>query len=193
MRRVFLSSLCLLIFFTLLTGIAYPLALDGIGEGLFSHQANGSLIRNSAGQVVGSSLIGQSFADAKNPTQWFQSRPSADNYDAMASGGNALGPSNPVLYREIDEALRSFVRMNQLRPNAPIPIDAVTASGSGLDPEISIANALLQAPRVAKSRNVSLSYVKRLIAQATSSRNWGIFGAPGVNVVELNLLLEKTK
>jgi K+-transporting ATPase ATPase C chain len=181
---------------TVLTGLAYPLVMTGVAQGAFSGQANGSLIKNTQGQVVGSGLIGQNFSDAKgNPIpKYFQPRPSAAGtagYDAMASGGANLGPTNPVLLKGVRQLAASYRALNHLAPTAMVPIDAVTTSSSGLDPEISIANARLQAPRVAQVRSIPLATVNRLIDEATQGRVIGVLGEPGVNVLELNLALDK--
>jgi K+-transporting ATPase ATPase C chain len=196
MRRILWTALAMTVVMTILTGLAYPLAITGIAQTAFHHQANGSLVANAQGQVVGSSLIAQPFTDAKGNTlpQWFQPRPSAagsSGYDAMASGGSNLGPTNPALLSAVSSALSSYRADNHLAPTTPVPVDAVTTSGSGLDPEISIANARLQAPRVAAARHIPLATVDALINQATVGRVLGIFGEPGVNVLELNLALDR--
>jgi K+-transporting ATPase ATPase C chain len=185
----------MIVLLTVITGLAYPLAITGVAQVVFHGQANGSLVKDTHGQVVGSDLIGQSFTDAKgNPLpQYFQPRPSAagTGYDAMASGGANLGPTNPVLLKDVKELAAQYRDFNQLGSKAQVPVDAVTTSSSGLDPEISIANARLQAARIADARSVSLGTVDRLIDQATHSRVLGIMGQPGVNVLELNVALDK--
>jgi potassium-transporting ATPase KdpC subunit len=195
MRRLLLSALLLTLVMTVLTGLVYPLALTGVFQTAFHNQANGSLVRLH-GQVVGSSLIGQNFTDAKGQplARYFQPRPSAagaNGYDAMASGGSNLGPSNPKLVDEIKNLEASYRSFNKVAANVLVPSDAVTTSGSGLDPDISIANALLQAPRVAKARHLAHSTVKALINRATQNRILGIMGEPVVNVLQLNLLLDE--
>jgi K+-transporting ATPase ATPase C chain len=181
---------------TVLTGLAYPLVLTGVAQVAFHGQANGSLVKNAQGQVVGSGLIGQNFTDAKgNPLAvYFQPRPSAagtDGYDAMASGGANLGPTNPVLLKSVRQLVVSYRAFNHLGPDVKVPVDAVTSSGSGLDPEISIENARLQAPRVAAARHLALITVMRAIAANTRGRVAGVLGEPGVNVLELNLALDR--
>ena len=196
MRRILWTALAMTIVMTVLLGLAYPLVITGVAQTLFHHQANGSLVSNSDGQVVGSSLIAQPFTDANgNPLpQWFQPRPSAagSGYNAMDSSAANLGPTNPTLLSTVSAAMSAYRTENHLAPNTPVPIDAVTSSGSGLDPEISIANARLQAPRVAAARHMPLTTVDALIDQATVGRVLGIFGEPGVNVLELNLALDRT-
>lgn len=180
-------ALRMLIVLSALTGVAYPLVVTGIARLAFPHQANGSLIA-ADGDIVGSALVGQSFSDPK----YFWSRPSATSprpYDAMASSGSNLGPRNPVLA----EAVRS--RIGALRAadpgaEAPVPVDLVTASGSGLDPDISIAGAQYQLPRVAKARRLPEDRVRALVAAHTSGRTFGILGEPRVNVLRLNLALD---
>jgi K+-transporting ATPase ATPase C chain len=195
MRRILWTALAMTIVMTVLTGLAYPLVITGVAQVLFHHQANGSLVANSQGQVVGSSLIAQPFTDANgNPLpQWFQPRPSAagSGYNAMDSGAAQLGPTNPTLLSTVSAAMSAYRIENHLAPNTPVPVDAVTSSGSGLDPEISIANARLQAPRVAAARGIPLETVDTLVNQATVGRVLDIMGESGVNVLELNLALEK--
>lgn len=190
MRRLIWTAIAMTIVMTVLTGLAYPLVVTGIAQVAFHHQADGSLVTGPGGQVVGSDLIGQSFADAQgNPLpQWFQPRPSAagTGYDAMSSGASNLGPTNPALLAQVAQAVVAYRRLNGLRPATAVPVDAVTSSGSGLDPEISIANALLQAPRVARIRHLALARVDALVHAATVGRVLGVMGEPGVNVLALN-------
>jgi K+-transporting ATPase ATPase C chain len=173
---------------TLLVGIAYPLLMVGLGHLLFPRQAAGSLIV-SGGQVIGSSLVGQNFSSPG----YFHPRPSAagdKGYDAANSGGSNLGPTN----RTLIEVVRS--RTSALREHEPginhgqIPVDMVTASGSGLDPEITPAAAEIQVPRVAKARGLSEEAVRSLVSNATRGRTLGVLGEPGVNVLGLNLALD---
>jgi potassium-transporting ATPase KdpC subunit len=179
---------------TLLTGCAFPLLLLAIARILFPGQAGGSLIRRD-GVVVGSKLIGQEFTQP----QYFQSRPSAagSGYDATASGGTNLGPNNPRLknggesFAGIQQLAEEYRRDNGLESDAPIPIDAVTRSGSGLDPHISLANALLQVPRVARARGLSEEAVRRLVAAHIEGRQLGFLGNPRISVLELNLALDQ--
>jgi K+-transporting ATPase ATPase C chain len=195
MRRMLWTALAMTVVMTVLTGLAYPLLVTGIAQGLFHHQANGSLVAGPNGQIVGSELIGQSFSDAKgNPLPvWFQPRPSAagTGYDAMSSSGSNLGPTNPALISAVTSATTAYRAFNRLPANTPVPVDAVTSSGSGLDPEISIANARLQAPRVAAARGLTLAEVRHLIDQATVGRVLDVMGESGVNVLDLNLSLAR--
>jgi potassium-transporting ATPase KdpC subunit len=176
------------IVFTVLCGLVYPLLSTAIGQIAFHDKANGSLIEND-GVVVGSKLIGQTFT----APQYFHSRPSAagDGYDGSASSGSNLGPRNPDLLSAVEERAIAYRNENGLAADAEVPVDAVTASGSGLDPHISIANARLQTPRVARERGVDVSVVSELVDKYTDDRNLLIFGEPGVNVVELNLALDR--
>lgn len=172
---------------TLLTGIAYPLVVTGIAQGLMPNQANGSLIIKD-GKPVGSSLIGQSFSDPK----YFWSRPSATSpmpNNASSSGGSNQGPTNPALADAVKgrvQALRDADPGNQ----QPVPVALVTASGSGLDPHISPAAAEYQLARVARVRNLTPEAVHKLVADHTEGRQFGILGEPRVNVLELNLALD---
>jgi len=258
MRRQLLTAIGMVIVMTLVCGLAYGLALTGIGELAFSHQANGSFVQRG-GKDVGSSLIGQPFTDSLgNPiAKYFQSRPSdavtssaTDNI--TVSGASNLGPSNPLLIgfvpgvnsvgldgspsrtnpfatpsdrfcvpvdtsssatpvtsptpgqkyaknsdgtyvcdpNTIPQRAVAYRSEFGLAPNAPVPVDAVTASGSGLDPDISVANATIQAPTVARARHLPLATVRQLIASNTSGRSLGVLGDPGVNVLTLNLGLD---
>ncbi|QCR44786.1 potassium-transporting ATPase subunit C [Curtobacterium sp. SGAir0471] len=177
---------------TVVLGIAYPLAVWGVGQAAFHDQANGSMVTDSSGTVVGSSLIGQSFS-GKGADRWFQSRPSAagdDGYDANASSGSNLGPNNPDLLKSIEERRAAVAKADGVS-EAEVPADAVTASGSGLDPDISPEYALQQVSRVAEARGLSESTVRALVQQHTESRQAGFLGEPVVNVLELNLALAK--
>ena len=192
--KPFLKDIKISILFTLFTALLlgglYPLAVWAIGAGLFPHQANGSLIKNSQGQIIGSELIGQPF-DAES---YFHPRPSAagNGYDAGNSSGSNLGPTSKKLADAIQQHVLDYRKENNLSPTAEVPADAVTASASGLDPEISIQNAQIQATRVAKARNTDISKVLALVAENTIQRNLGIFGEPGVDVLTLNIALDKT-
>jgi len=169
----------------------YPLVVFGIGQTLFHAQANGSLIVDQHGTIRGSRLLGQQFTADK----YFQSRPSAagNGYDATSSGGSNLGPTSRKLAETIKQNLASYRAQNHLATNALVPADAVTASGSGLDPHISLANADLQTPRVAKVRNVPVAIVQALVRTNTDPAGFGILGEPGVNVLALNLALDGLK
>jgi potassium-transporting ATPase KdpC subunit len=175
---------------TILTGVIYPLAIWGLAQTIFPAQANGSLVV-AQNKVVGSRLIGQNFSSAK----YFQSRPSAagdKGFDAANSGGSNLGPTNKALIDAVKLRLKNFVEANPGTDPRQVPIDLVTTSGSGLDPEISPAAADLQVARVAHSRGLSEDQVRQLIAENTRPRSAGIFGEPGVNVLSLNLALDRT-
>lgn len=166
----------------------YPLVIWGIGQVIFPFQANGSLIEAKDGTVVGSALLAQGFSGEK----YFHPRPSAagTGYDPTASGGSSLGPTSQKLIDQIKQNLEGYRKENGLADNVQIPADAVTNSGSGLDPHISLENALLQAPRVAKARNLDIAAVKKAIQDATENSFLRIGGEPGVNVLKLNLALD---
>ena len=166
----------------------YPLIVFGISQLLFRDQANGSLITGVDGSVRGSKLLGQSFSDPK----YFHPRPSAagNGYDATSSGGSNLGPTSRKLNDAIKDRVAAYRKENGLSENDSLPADAVTASGSGLDPQISLRNAELQTPRIAKARGLSEQKVRELIQENTDGRNLGVLGEPGVNVLNLNLALD---
>ncbi len=186
MRAEIRPALALLLVFTVITGLVYPLAITGVAQLVFPRQANGSLILRD-GVVVGSSWIGQPFSEAK----YFWGRLSATSppYNAAASSGSNLGPLNPAL---VDQAKARIEALRAADPEArgPVPVDLVTASGSGLDPHISPAAAEYQAARVARARGLGLEEVRRLIAVHTTGRLFGLIGEPVVNVLELNLALD---
>jgi K+-transporting ATPase ATPase C chain len=167
----------------------YPLIVFGISQVIFRDQANGSLIVASDGTVLGSKLLGQAFSDPK----YFHPRPSAagNGYDATSSGGSNLGPTSRKLNDAIKERIAAYREENGLNETEPVPSDAVTASGSGLDPHISLQNAQLQAARVAKGRALSEEKVRELVQQNTDGRDLGVFGEPGVNVLQLNFALDQ--
>jgi potassium-transporting ATPase KdpC subunit len=172
---------------TLVTGVFYPLLVTGIAQAVFPDKADGSLIRQGE-LLVGSRLIGQDFSDPA----YFSGRPSAAASSAgvAASGGSNLGPSNPALFRAVQERA---ARLRSTGPGvgSPIPADLLTASGSGLDPHISPAAALFQVPRVARARGISAAKVRELVDQLTEGRQLGVLGEPRVNVLELNLALDR--
>lgn len=180
-------ALISVVVFTILLGVAYPLVSTLIGQVAFSDKANGSLIHRD-GKVVGSELIGQTFT----APEYFHSRPSAagGGYDGSASSGSNLGPLNPDFLASVAERVAAYREENGLSADVQVPVDAVTASGSGLDPHISIANARLQAARVADARGLTLDVVMGLIDDNTDGRSLGVLGEPGVNVVMLNLALD---
>ena len=167
----------------------YPLIVFGISQLLFREQANGSLITGADGSVRGSKLLGQAFSDPK----YFHPRPSAagNGYDASSSGGSNLGPTSQKLKDAIKQRIAAYRAESGLSEAEAVPADAVTASGSGLDPHISLQNAELQAARVAKARGLTEDKVREFIRQNTDGRDLGVFGEPGVNVLRLNLVLDE--
>ncbi|KQR51380.1 potassium transporter KtrA [Leifsonia sp. Leaf336] len=189
--RQYWVALRALLIFTVALGIVYPLVITGIGLLALPAQANGSAT-TSQGKVVGSSLIGQSFTDKKgNPLpQWFQSRPSAagTGYDAGASSGSNWGPNNPDLLKAIQQRKQTIEKVDGVSAGQ-IPADALTASGSGLDPHISPAYALLQVDAVAKARGISADSVRKLVDSHVQQRDLGYLGEPTVNVLQLNIAL----
>jgi K+-transporting ATPase ATPase C chain len=195
MRRQLAPAIRILLALTVLVGVLYPLAVTGIAQGLFGHEANGSLVKRN-GRVVGSELLGQAFTRAQGghtvpDLSYFQARPSAagKGYDGTASGASNLGPTNPAFLALVAQRVQQYRSDYHLAATTPVPVDAVTASASGLDPHISLANASLQAPRVAQNRRLPLSRVLALIDSHTDGRSLGFLGEPGVNVLGLNLAL----
>jgi len=174
------------ILLTVITGLLYPLAVTGLAQILFPHQANGSLITVN-GKTVGSDLLGQSFSKP----EYFHGRPSAagNGYDGLSSGGSNYGPTNQKLADRVRDDVRR-VRLENPGYSGPVPADLVTASGSGLDPHISPASADLQVARVAGARGVSAETIRQLVAAHTEGRQYGLFGEPRVNVLALNLALD---
>jgi len=172
---------------TILTGVLYPALITGLAQVIFPYQANGSLITQN-GKVVGSELIGQEFSDPK----YFWGRLSATDhpYDAAASSGSNLGPTNPALIKEVSDRIAALKAADPGNDQL-IPVDLVTSSGSGLDPNISIAAAQYQAARVARVRGLPLAQVQALISQYTTGRTLGFLGEPRVNVLQLNLALDR--
>jgi K+-transporting ATPase ATPase C chain len=213
MRAQLLAALRAVVVFTVLVGLAYPLVVTGLAQLAFSEEADGSLVRRD-GEVVGSDLLGQTFTSP----EYFHGRPSAagagasgseievvddageptgetmlasvDDVSVAASGASNLGPTNEDLLATVEERIAEYRDVNGLADDALVPVDAVTASGSGVDPQISVANARLQAPRVAEERGLDVAEVERLIDDHTSSRPLGVLGEKAVNVLQLNLALD---
>ena len=202
MRRQLLPAVRMLLVVTVICGLAYPLAMTGVAQALFPDQADGSLVERD-GVVVGSSLVGQAFT----APEYFHTRPSAagaagqrqrrrttadpSDLSIAASGASNQGPTNPDLLAAIEERATAYREVNGLADDVEVPIDAVTASGSGVDPHISMANARLQAPRVAEARGLDLDQVLTLVDRHTDRRSLGFLGEDGVNVLELNLALDE--
>lgn len=212
MRRQLLPALMMMVVFTVLLGIAYPLVVTGIAQGAFSEKADGSVLKVN-GQPVGSKLLGQTFTKPR----YFHGRPSAAGAAATGSdatdpndenktvpndpkdlsqdisSGSNWGPTNPDLLAAVKERAAAYREENGLPNGAEVPVDAVTASGSGLDPHISIANARIQARRVARVRGIPLAEVNKLVDGNTDGRSLGFLGEPGVNVLELNVALDQLR
>ena len=206
MRHAFWPAVRATLVLAFLTGLVYPLAMTAAAQLLFPDQANGSLIKDASGKVVGSSLIGQNFKDPK----YFHPRPSAagnDGYDAANSSATNLGPTSDKLingvhkpqkdgkddpdnFDGVTDLVKAYREENKLGDNEPVPVDAVTRSASGLDPHISPANAKLQTKRVAEARKMDPKIIEELIAKNTDPRSLGFLGEPGVNVLKLNVALD---
>lgn len=187
MKKNLLISIWMTLATTLLLGIVYPLVVTGLAQWIFPRQANGELIHEH-GELIGSKLIGQPFTSP----EYFYSRPSAAGalgYDASVSGGSNLGPTNKVL---IDRVASQVATLEKENPGVPVPIDLVTTSGSGLDPDISPAAAEFQIPRIARGRGMSQTDLRALVSRHTEARQFGFLGEPRVNVLELNLDLDAT-
>jgi K+-transporting ATPase ATPase C chain len=189
MRKDLIIAIRATVVTLVLTGLAYPLAMTGLAQLLFPGKANGSMVTDEQGKTVGSELIGQIFTSPA----YFQPRPSAagkDGYDPTASGGSNLGPTSKKL-REGAAAAREKLRAENPDARGPVPVELVTASGSGLDPHLSPEAILWQVPRVARARQVSQERVRTLVAQRVEGRDLGVFGEPRVNVLDLNLALDR--
>jgi K+-transporting ATPase ATPase C chain len=190
-QKVLIQSALMLLVMTIVTGVAYPLFITLIAQFLFPHQANGSLIKNEKGEVVGSEFLGQQFSEAK----YFSSRPSATSpypYNAAGSSGSNLGPTNEDLAKQIAERIKTQKNYPGASPDK-MPIDLVTASASGLDPHISVEAARYQAARVAAARSMSKEVMLDLIEKSIEPRQFQFLGEPRINVLKLNLLLDRPK
>jgi K+-transporting ATPase ATPase C chain len=191
MRKDLITSLLAVVVMTVFLGLLYPLAITGVSQVLFPGKANGSKL-SFDGKVVGSSLIGQDF---KGKPAYFQSRPSATEYSGNVTYFGNAGPNSAEAREEVREYIKSYLQLekpfDKSLTSADIPVDAVTQSASGVDPQISVANARIQAHRVAAVRHIQLSQVEDLISANTDGRSLGLFGEPGVNVLRLNIALEK--
>lgn len=197
LTRYLRPAVVLTLILTIVTGFLYPGVVTALAQLLFNHQANGSLLYASNGQVIGSELIGQYWTSPK----YFHGRPSAtlnpngtpSPYEADNSSASNLGPTSATLVQDVQQRIAGLKKENPNAPPGPVPVDLVTASGSGLDPDISIAGALYQVPRVAAARGLSQDKVKQLVMDHVQGRFLGIFGEPYVNVLDLNLALDALK
>ncbi|MGO9244666.1 MAG: potassium-transporting ATPase subunit KdpC [Verrucomicrobiia bacterium] len=183
--RLFIQSIRQTILWTIIAGVAYPLVMTGVAQLLFRKQANGSLIERN-GQIIGSELIAQQFTGDK----YFWPRPSAGSYATVPSGASNLGPTSQALQSNVTANAAAFRTGNKLAADAPVPADMVFTSGSGLDPHISPESARLQVARVAGARGIAEDQVKTLVEKFVKAPQWGIFGEPRVNVLELNVALD---
>jgi potassium-transporting ATPase KdpC subunit len=201
MRRQLVPAIVSMVLFTVLFGLAFPMVVTGIGQVAFHDRAEGSIVEQH-GRRVGSSLIGQAFTDSKGTPlpQYFQSRPSAavgaqgdtaSGYDPTSSSGSNYGPTNPTFLELVGERVEAYRKLNGLSAAVQVPVDAVTASASGLDPDISVSNARLQAARVARQRGLRVAIVRRLIDDHTAGRTLGVLGEQTVNVLALNRALDQ--
>ena len=201
MRRQLVPAVISMVVFTILFGLVFPLVITGIGQLAFHDKAEGSIVEQH-GKKIGSSLIGQAFTDAKGKPlrQYFQSRPSSAvgasgdsvaGYDPTYSSGSNLGPTNPAFLKLVADRVKAYRKLNGLDADVKVPVDAVTASASGLDPDISVANARLQAGRIADERGISLAKVRQAIDDNTSDRTLGVLGEKTVNVLALNRALDR--
>jgi K+-transporting ATPase ATPase C chain len=192
MNRYVFASIRMALVTLVVLGIVYPLAVTGLAQVLMPAQANGTLVTSANGTVVGSSLIGQAFTDAK----YFHGRPSAagaDGYDATASSATNLGPTSRALMETVAARVATAVAENPGLNAGEVPVDMVTASGSGLDPDITLANAYAQIARVAAARALPADTVRTLVDAAVTGRQFGVLGEPRINVLRLNLALDAAK
>jgi len=187
LKEIKISAIVTLVLLIVCCGI-YPLVVFGAGQLFFSKQANGSLVLDGNGKPIASTLLGQTFSADK----YFAPRPSAagTGYDSTRSGGSNYGATSQALHDAVKQRVSDYRKANNLTDDQPVPADAVEASASGLDPHISIKNALLQVPRVAMARGLSEDDLKKLVDQYTDGRDFGILGEPGVNIIKLNLALD---
>jgi K+-transporting ATPase ATPase C chain len=187
LKEIKTSVIVTLVLLIICSGI-YPLMVWSAGQVLFPHQANGSLVLDADGKPIASTLLAQNFTADK----YFNPRPSAagTGYDSTSSGGSNFGATSQALHDAVKQRVTDYRKANNLPDSQLVPADAVTASGSGLDPHISIKNALFQLPRVAKARSMNEDDLKKLVDQYTDGRDFGILGEPGVNIVKLNLALD---
>jgi K+-transporting ATPase ATPase C chain len=192
MNRYVFTSIRMALLTLVVLGLAYPLAMTGVAQVAFPVQANGSLVKAADGTVIGSSLIGQNFTDAK----YFHGRPSAagaDGYDASASGASNLAPTSQALVDAVAARVATAVAENPGLTSGKVPVDMVTASGSGLDPDITLANAYAQTARVASARGMTESAIRAIVDKTVTGRQFGILGEPRVNVLALNLAIDAAK